>query len=211
VPAIAFVRRPCWRRWRRPVDTIAEVGSNSDRRGGSRIGAENPQCEIEAYGVPLVSPALPSRDLAESLTIIRECGRGRAVRLRRAVHPLKGAVCDAKPKHKPHPPIYRGQVTAFCASSPSTPTFGTIQDRQGRVPTAGTTSSPALRRHRRDPNDIVRSMQTILRSDAPEAHTATRTLPHLKMIDAGVSTSFSPRSSQAAQCSGSRRAHRAGA
>jgi len=173
------------------VDTIA--GGRLDfgiGAGGSRIGAENPAVrEFEAYGVPLVSPGVAVRDLAESLAIIRRMWtedepfdfEGQSIR-------LKGAVCEPKPKHKPHPPILIGgagdrilRVVAEHADIWNYPGPPGEEFRQ---------RNDILNQHcaaiGRDPNDIVRSMQTILRSDAPEAHTATRTLL-TEMIDAGVS------------------------
>jgi len=157
--------------------------------GGSRVAADNPAIrEYEAYGVPLVSPGEAVSDLAESCDIIRRMWTGqepfdfdgRAIRLR-------GAVCQPKPLQQPHPPILIGgagdrvlRIVAQHADiwnypGPLTPEFG----RRNEV----------LNEHcaaiGRDPGEIVRSMQTIVRCDDPAAPAATRALL-LEMIEAGV-------------------------
>jgi alkanesulfonate monooxygenase SsuD/methylene tetrahydromethanopterin reductase-like flavin-dependent oxidoreductase (luciferase family) len=99
---------------------------------------------------------------------------------------LKGAVCEPKPLQKPHPPILIGgagdrvlRIVAEHADIWNYP--GTPQEFRKR--------DQVLIEHcaaiGRDPNEIVRSMQTIVRCDDPEAPAATRALL-LEMIDAGV-------------------------
>ena len=156
--------------------------------GGSRVAVENPAVrEFEAYGVPLVSPGEAVRDLAESCDIIRRMWTkdepfdfdGHSIQ-------LKGAVCEPKPLQKPHPPILIGgagdrvlRIVAEHADIWNYP--GTPQEFRKR--------DQVLIEHcaaiGRDPNEIVRSTQTIVRCDDPEAPTATRALL-LEMIDAGV-------------------------
>ena len=156
--------------------------------GGSRTGGHNPaEREFEAYGVPLVSPGEAVRDLAESCDIIRRMWTkdepfdfdGHSIQ-------LKGAVCEPKPLQKPHPPILIGgagdrvlRIVAEHADIWNYP--GTPQEFRKR--------DQVLKEHcaaiGRDPNEIVRSMQTIVRCDDPEAPAATRALL-LEMIDAGV-------------------------
>jgi alkanesulfonate monooxygenase SsuD/methylene tetrahydromethanopterin reductase-like flavin-dependent oxidoreductase (luciferase family) len=156
--------------------------------GGSRVAAENPAIrEFEAYGVPLVSPGEAVRDLAESCDIIRRMWTndqpfdfdGHSIQ-------LKGAVCEPKPLQKPHPPILMGgagdrvlRIVAEHADIWNYP--GTLQEFRKR--------DQVLEEHcaaiGRGPNEIVRSMQTIVRCDDPEAPAATRALL-LAMIDAGV-------------------------
>ncbi|HEX9538043.1 MAG TPA: LLM class flavin-dependent oxidoreductase [Streptosporangiaceae bacterium] len=156
--------------------------------GGSRVAVENPAVrEFEAYGVPLVSPGEAVRDLAESCDIIRRMWTkdepfdfdGHSIQ-------LKGAVCEPKPLQKPHPPILIGgagdrvlRIVAEHADIWNYP--GTPQEFRKR--------DQVLKEHcaaiGRDPNEIVRSMQTIVRCDDPEAPAATRALL-LEMIDAGV-------------------------
>jgi alkanesulfonate monooxygenase SsuD/methylene tetrahydromethanopterin reductase-like flavin-dependent oxidoreductase (luciferase family) len=157
--------------------------------GASRVAIENPGVrEFEAYGVPLVSPGVAVRDLAESLSIIR--------RMWTEVEPfdfdgasiqLKGAVCEPKPLQKPHPPILIGgagdrvlRIVAEHADIWNYPGPPSPEYRQ---------KSELLNEHcvaiGRDPNEIVRSMQTIVRSDDPEALVATRSLL-VEMIRSGV-------------------------
>ena len=156
--------------------------------GGSRVAVENPAVrEFEAYGVPLVSPGEAVRDLAESCDIIRRMWTedepfdfdGHSIQ-------LKGAVCEPKPLQKPHPPILIGgagdrvlRIVAEHADIWNYP--GTPQEFRTR--------DQVLKEHcaaiGRDPNEIVRSTQTVVRCDDPAALAATRTLL-LEMIDAGV-------------------------
>jgi alkanesulfonate monooxygenase SsuD/methylene tetrahydromethanopterin reductase-like flavin-dependent oxidoreductase (luciferase family) len=157
--------------------------------GGSRVAVENPAVrEFEAYGVPLVSPGEAVRDLAESLSIVR--------RMWAEVQPfdfdgesiqLKGAVCEPKPLQKPHPPILIGgagdrvlRIVAEHADIWNYPGPPSPEFRQ---------RNEVLKQHcaaiGRDPNEIVRSMQTIIRSDDPGELRATRSLL-TEMIDCGV-------------------------
>jgi alkanesulfonate monooxygenase SsuD/methylene tetrahydromethanopterin reductase-like flavin-dependent oxidoreductase (luciferase family) len=156
--------------------------------GGSRVAVENPAVrEFEAYGVPLVSPGEAVRDLAESCDIIRRMWTedepfdfdGHSIQLR-------GAVCEPKPLQKPHPPILIGgagdRVLRIVAE------HADIWNYSG-APQEFRTRDQVLNEHcaaiGRDPNEIVRSMQTIVRCDDPGAPAATRALL-LEMIDAGV-------------------------
>lgn len=172
------------------VDIIAEgrldfgIGA-----GGSRVAVENPAIrEYEAYGVPLVSPGVAVRDLAESLTIIRRMwSENEPFDFDGPSIQLKDAVCEPKPTQKPHPPILIGgsgnrmlRIVAEHAdiwNYPGPPSA----DYQER--------NQVLNQHcadiGRDPNDIVRSMQTIIRNDDPETLKATRLLL-TEMIDSGV-------------------------
>lgn len=156
--------------------------------GGSRVAVENPAVrEFEAYGVPLVSPGEAVRDLAESCDIIRRMWTedqpfdfdGHSIQLR-------GAVCEPKPVQKPHPPILIGgagdRVLRIVAEHADIWNYsGAPQEFRKR--------DQVLNEHcaaiGRDPNEIVRSMQTIVRCDDPGAPAATRALL-LEMIDAGV-------------------------
>jgi alkanesulfonate monooxygenase SsuD/methylene tetrahydromethanopterin reductase-like flavin-dependent oxidoreductase (luciferase family) len=157
--------------------------------GGTSLPAANPAVrEFEAYGVPLVSPGVAVRDLAESMRIIRRMWtevapfdhEGQSLR-------LKGAVCEPKPVQKPHPPILIGgsgdrvlRVVAEHADIWNYPGAPSPEFRE---------RDQVLCEHcadiGRDPSEIVRSMQTIVRSDDPQALAATRTLI-AEMIDSGV-------------------------
>lgn len=157
--------------------------------GASRVETENPGVrEFEAYGVPLVSPGEAVRDLAESLSIIR--------RMWTAVEPfdfdgesiqLKGAVCEPKPLQKPHPPILiggsGGRVLRIVAEHadiwnyPGSPSPEFLQRNELRNQHCAAIG--------RDPNEIVRSMQTIIRNDDPDTIEATRSAL-VEMISSGV-------------------------
>jgi alkanesulfonate monooxygenase SsuD/methylene tetrahydromethanopterin reductase-like flavin-dependent oxidoreductase (luciferase family) len=157
--------------------------------GGSRVSGENPAVrEFAAYGVPLVSPGVAVRDLAESLVVIRRMWtetepfdfEGESIRLR-------GAVCEPKPVQQPHPPILIGgagpRVLRIVAE------HADIWNYPGAPSAEFRHSNRVLEQHcediGRDSNEIVRSMQTILRSDEPQAVTAARSLI-TEMIDSGV-------------------------
>jgi alkanesulfonate monooxygenase SsuD/methylene tetrahydromethanopterin reductase-like flavin-dependent oxidoreductase (luciferase family) len=157
--------------------------------GGSRIAGVNPAVrEFEAYGVPLVSPREAVRDLEQSCAIIRQMWTqdepfdfdGHSISLR-------GAVCAPKPLQKPHPPILIGgagdrvlRVVAEHADIWNYPGAPSAEFRQ---------KNQVLNEHcaaiGRDPGDITRSMQTIVRCDDPQAPAATRALL-LEMISTGV-------------------------
>ncbi len=158
--------------------------------GGSRAAVENPAVrEFEAYGVPLVSPREAVADLAQSCDIIRRMWTeeepfdfdGPSLR-------LKGAVCEPKPVQKPHPPILIGglgdRVLRIVAEHADIWNYPGVPSPQFRE------RNQVLDEHcaaiGRDSSEIVRSMQTIVRCDDPEAPRATRALL-LEMIDAGVS------------------------
>jgi alkanesulfonate monooxygenase SsuD/methylene tetrahydromethanopterin reductase-like flavin-dependent oxidoreductase (luciferase family) len=157
--------------------------------GGSRVPGPNPAVrEFEAYGVPLVSPGQAVRDLGESLDVIRRMWTaaepfdydGPALRLR-------GAVCEPKPVQRPHPPIMIGgagdRVLRLVAEHASiwncaVPSLTAFRDRD-RV----------LREQcaaiGRDPDEIVRSAQTVVRCDDPAEPAATREWLR-EAIDAGI-------------------------
>jgi alkanesulfonate monooxygenase SsuD/methylene tetrahydromethanopterin reductase-like flavin-dependent oxidoreductase (luciferase family) len=157
--------------------------------GASRVAGENPGVrEFEAYGVPLVSPGVAVRDLAESLSIVRRMWTevepfdfdGQSVQ-------LNGAVCEPKPLQKPHPPILIGgagdnvlRIVAEHADFWNYPGGPSPEFRQ---------RNELLNEHcaaiGRDPNEIVRSMQTIVRSDDRGTLSATRSLL-VEMISSGV-------------------------
>ena len=159
--------------------------------GGSALPLEhNPAVrEFAAYGVPLVRPGQAVRDLGESLDVIRRMWTedepfdftGPAIR-------LTGAVCEPKPVQRPHPPVMIGgqgerllrvvaaQAGIWAYPGPPDATF-----RQ---------RDQVLREHcaaiGRDPAEITRSMQIIVRCDEPDAVPAARR-QLLDRIEAGVS------------------------
>jgi alkanesulfonate monooxygenase SsuD/methylene tetrahydromethanopterin reductase-like flavin-dependent oxidoreductase (luciferase family) len=157
--------------------------------GGSRVAGDNPAIrEYEAYGVPLVSPGEAVRDFRESCEIIRRMWTetepfdfdGRSLQ-------LTGAVCEPKPVQQPHPPILIGGwgervlgIVAEYADIWNCPAYTVEQFEE---------KNAILEAHcaaiGRDPNEIVRSVQIIVRGDDPNAPSATRA-GILEMIDAGM-------------------------
>jgi alkanesulfonate monooxygenase SsuD/methylene tetrahydromethanopterin reductase-like flavin-dependent oxidoreductase (luciferase family) len=157
--------------------------------GGSRVAGPNPAVrEFEAYGVPLVAPGEAVRDLAESCEVIR--------RMWTAAEPfdfagpsirLTGAVCEPKPVQKPHPPILIGgagdRVLRIVAE------HADIWNYPGPPDAAFRQRDEVLVGHcaaiGRDPGEITRSMQIIVRCDEPDVRATTRAAL-LEMIGAGV-------------------------
>jgi alkanesulfonate monooxygenase SsuD/methylene tetrahydromethanopterin reductase-like flavin-dependent oxidoreductase (luciferase family) len=172
------------------VDVIAggrlEFGIGA---GGTSAGGPNPAIrEFGAYGVPLVSPGQAVRDLAEACAVIRRMWTaagpfdydGPSLRLR-------GAVCEPRPVQRPHPPIMVGgagdrvlRVAAEHASTWNCALPSAAEFRQRDL---------VLREHcaaiGRDPDEIVRSMQTVVRCEEPGAAPAAREWL-LDVIEAGV-------------------------
>jgi alkanesulfonate monooxygenase SsuD/methylene tetrahydromethanopterin reductase-like flavin-dependent oxidoreductase (luciferase family) len=157
--------------------------------GGSRVSGRNPAVrEFEAYGVPLVAPGQAVSDLAEACALIRSMWTadepfdfdGRSIRLR-------GAVCEPKPVQRPHPPIMIGgqgdRVLRIVAE------HADIWNYPGPVGDGFRQRNQVLIRHcaaiGRDPNEIVHSMQVVVRCEEPGA-AATARDEVLRMIDAGV-------------------------
>ncbi|HCU96994.1 MAG TPA: LLM class flavin-dependent oxidoreductase [Actinobacteria bacterium] len=172
------------------VDVIAggrlEFGIGA---GGSRVAVANPVVrEFEAYGVPLVSPGEAVRDLAQSCSLIRQMWtRDEPFDFHgHSIH-LKNAVCEPRPVQKPHPPILIGgagdRVLRIVAE------HADIWNYPGPPSAEFRRKDQVLAEHcaaiGRDPGEILRSMQTVVRCDDPQAPAATRALL-LEMIDAGV-------------------------
>jgi alkanesulfonate monooxygenase SsuD/methylene tetrahydromethanopterin reductase-like flavin-dependent oxidoreductase (luciferase family) len=190
----------------RPPSLLAKMAATVDVIAGGRlvlgIGAggallpadspygENPAArEYEAYGIPLVPASEAIADLADACAIFRSMWTeqepfdfaGRSYR-------LKGAVCEPKPLQKPHPPIMIGaggetlalRVVAQHADLWNCPTQ-TVEEFRHK--------NRVLDRHcaaiGRDPGEIVRSVQLLVRCQDPAVPASTR--EHvLELIDAGV-------------------------
>jgi alkanesulfonate monooxygenase SsuD/methylene tetrahydromethanopterin reductase-like flavin-dependent oxidoreductase (luciferase family) len=157
--------------------------------GGSRVPGDNPAVrEYEAYGVPLVSPGEAVGDFAESCEILRRMWTekepfdfdGRSIQ-------LKGAVCEPKPLQRPHPPILIGgwgervlRIVAEYADIWNCPA-NTVEQFEEK----NTILIEDCAAIGRDPNEIVRSIQMIVRCDDPDAPAATRA-GILEMVEAGM-------------------------
>jgi alkanesulfonate monooxygenase SsuD/methylene tetrahydromethanopterin reductase-like flavin-dependent oxidoreductase (luciferase family) len=157
--------------------------------GGSRVAGPNPaEREFTAYGVPLVSPGRAVRELAESCDVIRQLWtRDEPFDYAGPSVQLAGAICEPKPVQRPHPPIMIGgqgdrvlRIVAEHADIWSYP-GGPSPEFQQRNEVLG----EACAAIGRDPGQITRSMQTIVRCDDPRAPAVTRDLV-LEMIGAGV-------------------------
>jgi alkanesulfonate monooxygenase SsuD/methylene tetrahydromethanopterin reductase-like flavin-dependent oxidoreductase (luciferase family) len=158
--------------------------------GGSGVAIEhNPAVrEFAAYGVPLVPSGQAVRDLAESLDIIRRMWvSDQPFDFAGPTIQLTGAVCEPKPVQRPHPPIMIGglgdrmlRVVAEHAG---------IWNYPGPPDTRFQERDQVLREHcaaiGRDPAEITRFMQLIVRCDEPDAVPAARG-QLLEMIGAGV-------------------------
>jgi alkanesulfonate monooxygenase SsuD/methylene tetrahydromethanopterin reductase-like flavin-dependent oxidoreductase (luciferase family) len=145
--------------------------------------------EFEAYGIPLVPAAKAIADLAEACTIFRRMWTEREpFDFKGASYQLKAAVCEPKPVQKPHPPIMIGsggerlglRVVAEHADIWNCPTQ-TVEEYRHK--------NDVLVEHcqaiGRNPDDITRSVQLIIRCQDPAAPAATR--KHvLELINAGV-------------------------
>jgi alkanesulfonate monooxygenase SsuD/methylene tetrahydromethanopterin reductase-like flavin-dependent oxidoreductase (luciferase family) len=164
--------------------------------GGALLPPEHPHAaanpsvrEFEAYGIPLVPAAKAIADLAEACTIFRRMWTEREpFDFEGASYQLKDAVCEPKPVQKPHPPIMIGsggeqlglRVVAEHADIWNCPTQ-TVEEFRHK--------DNVLVKHcaaiGRNPDDITRSVQVIVRCQDPAEPTFTRN--HiLELIAAGV-------------------------
>jgi alkanesulfonate monooxygenase SsuD/methylene tetrahydromethanopterin reductase-like flavin-dependent oxidoreductase (luciferase family) len=157
--------------------------------GGSRVAVANPAVrEFAAYGVPLVAPGEAVRDLADSLELIRRMWTdeepfdfaGRSIE-------VTGAVCEPKPVQKPHPPIMIGgigdRVLRIVAEHADVWNYPGSPDEQFRRRDEVLGEQCAA--IGRDPAEITRSMQLIVRCAEPDVRATTRAAL-LDMIEAGV-------------------------
>lgn len=158
--------------------------------GGSAVPIEhNPAVrEFAAYGVPLVTPGEAVRDLAQSLDIIR--------RMWTSAEPfdftgptitLTGAVCEPRPVQRPHPPVMIGgqgeRLLRVVAGHADIWTYPGPPDATFRQ------RDQVLAEHcaaiGRDPAEITRSMQIIVRCGERDAVPAARG-QLMERIEAGV-------------------------
>lgn len=174
----------------RPPAVLAKMAATVDVISGGRlvfgIGAGGSQIpgaadelmrtvhrEFDAYGIAVVPAAEAGRALGEACTLIRRMWTdqdlfdfsGRYYRLR-------GAVCEPKPVQRPHPPIMIGgggeQITLRIVAEHADVWNCPVRDaaefaRKARV----------LDEHcaaiGRDPAEIIRSVQILVRPDDPAA------------------------------------------
>ena len=111
----------------------------------------------------------------------------RTVRFRRPLDPTQGRGCEPKPLQHPHPPILIGGwgervlgIVAEYADIWNCPANTARQFEEKNAILIGHCAAIG-----RDPNEIVRSVQMIVRSDEPGAPATTRA-GILEMIEAGI-------------------------
>jgi alkanesulfonate monooxygenase SsuD/methylene tetrahydromethanopterin reductase-like flavin-dependent oxidoreductase (luciferase family) len=157
--------------------------------GGSRVAGPNPAVrEFAAYGVPLVSPGEAVRDLAEACEVIKRMWTadepfdyaGRSIR-------LTGAIGAPRPVQRPHPPIMIGgagdRVLGIVAEHADIWNYpGGPDDAFRRRDEVLAEQCAAIGR---DPGEITRSMQLLVRCSEPDVRATTRAAL-IEMIDAGV-------------------------
>ena len=191
----------------RPPAVLAKMAATTDIIAGGRLvfgigagGAVLPPRhplaaantsirEFEAYGIPLVPAVKAIADLAEACTIFRRMWtEPEPFDFNGASYQLKAAVCEPKPVQKPHPPIMIGsggeklglRVVAEHADIWNCPT-PTVEEFRHK--------NDVLVEHcqaiGRNPDDITRSVQLIVRCQDPAEPACTRRQV-LELSDAGV-------------------------
>jgi alkanesulfonate monooxygenase SsuD/methylene tetrahydromethanopterin reductase-like flavin-dependent oxidoreductase (luciferase family) len=167
---------------------VVGIGAGGAQRPGD---GENPFArEFEAYGIPLVPAAEAIADLADSCTLLKRLWSEREpFDFRGHRYRLTGAVCEPKPVQTPRPPLLIGaggeqlalRVVAQHADIWASPARTVDEFRR---------KNAVLDEHcaaiGRDPAEIERSMQLIIRCEDPAAPAAARAML-LDMIHAGVS------------------------
>jgi alkanesulfonate monooxygenase SsuD/methylene tetrahydromethanopterin reductase-like flavin-dependent oxidoreductase (luciferase family) len=157
--------------------------------GGSAVAGPNPAVrEHAAYGYPLVSPGRAVRDLGEALDVIK--------RMWAADEPfdydgpsltLRGAICAPRPVQRPHPPIMIGgrgdKMLRLVAEHANLWTYpGGMDDafaeRDAKLVALCTEIG-------RDPAEITRSVQLLVRAEEPQVIATTRATI-ARAIEAGV-------------------------
>jgi alkanesulfonate monooxygenase SsuD/methylene tetrahydromethanopterin reductase-like flavin-dependent oxidoreductase (luciferase family) len=160
--------------------------------GGSAVSDPNGLAmvrrEFDAYGIDIVTPRVAVDALAEACVLIKRMWTEKEPFDFTGQHyRLAGAVCAPKPVQQPHPPIMIGsggqrfglRVVAEHADSWNCPILGgNAADLRAK--------SVILDEHcaaiGRDPNDIIRSVQLIVRGTDP----APTRDALLELIDAGA-------------------------
>jgi alkanesulfonate monooxygenase SsuD/methylene tetrahydromethanopterin reductase-like flavin-dependent oxidoreductase (luciferase family) len=164
--------------------------------GGSRLPPDSPFAktspivrEHEAYGIPLVPAHDAIADLASACTMVKRMWtEPEPFDLDTGRHRLNGAICEPKPIQQPHPPIMIGaggeklalRVVARHADLWNCPAHTADEFRRKSQTLDGYCAAIG-----RDPAQIVRSIQTVVRCDDPSEPAATRALLR-DMIDAGA-------------------------
>jgi alkanesulfonate monooxygenase SsuD/methylene tetrahydromethanopterin reductase-like flavin-dependent oxidoreductase (luciferase family) len=142
--------------------------------------------EYDGYGVPIIRAADAVGALAEACTLIRRMwSEAEPFDFDGKYYQLSGTVCEPKPVSRPHPPITIGgagqKLTLRVVAE-----HADIWNCPARTPEEFRQSSAVLDQHcaavGRDPDEIARSVQLILRDD-DLANTRDQVQ---EFIDAGV-------------------------
>jgi alkanesulfonate monooxygenase SsuD/methylene tetrahydromethanopterin reductase-like flavin-dependent oxidoreductase (luciferase family) len=184
----------------RPPAVLAKMAATVDHISSGRLilglgvggtrqpdGVANPAVrEYEAYGLPLVAPAVGIGRLAEACAIVRRMWTGEVFDFVGRHYRLTGAVCQPPPVQRPGPPLLIGgwgdRTLAIVAEHADIwnipgPPHGTVEHLVGR----SRRLDERCRAAGRDPATIVRSTQMVVScSDPAPSREAIRAL-----VDAG--------------------------
>ena len=156
--------------YRHPA-VLANIGATVDVISQGRlefgIGAGWFEYEHEAYGIPLYAPGERLRRLGEACEVIRLLWTETAPDFDGRYYHLRHAYCEPKPVQKPYPPFVIGgggeKLTLRIAAR-----YADIWNAPGGDVDIFRHKSSVLDEHcraiGRDPNEIVRSVQSPLRS-----------------------------------------------
>ena len=172
----------------RPPTLLAKMAATVDQisrgrlifgigAGGSRVsdpaGLELVLREFNAYGIDVVSPAEAIGALDEACTIIRRMwSETEPFDFDGRYYQLSGTVCEPKPVQRPGPPILIGAAGAKLGLR-VVAQHADLWNCPARTPDDFRGMNRALIDHcaaiGRDPDEIVRQVQILVRSDDPES------------------------------------------
>jgi alkanesulfonate monooxygenase SsuD/methylene tetrahydromethanopterin reductase-like flavin-dependent oxidoreductase (luciferase family) len=187
----------------RPPAVLAKMAATVDVISGGRLvfgigagGAQIPGApdelmqitrrEFGGYGIPVVPAAEAGHALGEACTLIRRMwAEDDPFDFAGRYYQLRGAICEPKPVQRPHPPVLIGaggeQITLRVVAE-----HADVWNCPARDAAEFRRKSSVLDEHcaavGRDPAEITRSMQVIVRSDDPAAARGLL----LELIEAGA-------------------------
>lgn len=185
----------------RPPTLLAKMAATVDQisggrlifgigAGGSRVadpaGRELVEREFNAYGIEVVSPSQAAGALAEACTIIRRMWvESEAFDFAGRYYQIKSMICEPKPVQRPYPPILIGAAgeqhgLRVVAEHADLWNCATRTPEEFRQKTQVLTERCA--EIGRDPNEIIRQVQILVRMDAA----ATARAQVRGYIDAGA-------------------------
>ncbi|HXF21177.1 MAG TPA: LLM class flavin-dependent oxidoreductase [Streptosporangiaceae bacterium] len=187
----------------RPPAVLAKMAATVDVISGGRLvfgigagGAQIPGApdelmhivhrEFGGYGIPVVPAAEAGHALGEACALIRRMwAEDDPFDFAGRYYQLRGAICEPKPVQRPHPPVLIGaggeQITLRVVAE-----HANVWNCPARDAAEFRRKSRVLDEHcaaiGRDPAEITRSMQVIVRRDDPAAARGLL----LELIEAGV-------------------------